>query len=131
MSQENVEIVRRVIDAYNRRDVAAILAVCDEDVSCFSVVAPVEGPYRGHDGLRQYFEGVVGGWERMLIEEPDFRDAGAYVVVLYRLSMRGRGSGVELAQDGGSTFEFRDGRIVEWRSYLTGQEALKAAGLRE
>ena len=51
MSQENVELLHRAYDAFNRRDLDALLALCDPDVEFISYTMQVEGgdPYRGHD----------------------------------------------------------------------------------
>ena len=53
MSQENVELAYRVVDAFNRRDLDAYLAVMDDDVEIVSLLAAMEGGYHGHDGLRR------------------------------------------------------------------------------
>jgi ketosteroid isomerase-like protein len=60
MSQENVEIVRRVYDAAARRDVATVLALYDPDVERDVSLHPLGGVtgkrvYRGHEGLRIWF----------------------------------------------------------------------------
>ena len=53
MSQENVELARRSIDAINRRDLDAYLALVDDDVEAVSRLAPIEGGHHGHDGIRR------------------------------------------------------------------------------
>ena len=59
MSQENVERSYRVLDAFNRGNVEAVLALLDEDVEVVSRLAPIgEGRYHGHDGFR--------GWRQNL-----------------------------------------------------------------
>ncbi len=54
MSQENVELVYRTRDAFNRHDIDAFLALCDHDVEFTPRALELEGggPYRGHDGVR-------------------------------------------------------------------------------
>jgi ketosteroid isomerase-like protein len=58
MSQENVELVYRLNDAFKRRDLDAYLALCDPDVEYYSRFGEVEGggPYRGHEGVRSWWE---------------------------------------------------------------------------
>jgi ketosteroid isomerase-like protein len=59
MSQENVELLHRAYDAFNRRDLDALLALCDPDVEFISYTMQVErgDPYRGHDGVRSWSGG--------------------------------------------------------------------------
>jgi hypothetical protein len=54
MSQENVELHYRVIDAVNRRDLDAVLTVMDDDVESVSRIVAVEGGLQGHDGFRRW-----------------------------------------------------------------------------
>ena len=53
MSQENVELVYRAYDAFNRRDWDHFLALAHEEVNVESRLVALEGEYRGHDGLRR------------------------------------------------------------------------------
>ena len=67
MSQENVDLAYRVVDAFNRRDIDSFLALCDPDGEYF----PTRGtggrrPYCGHDGIRSW-------WKSLLAFSPDFR----------------------------------------------------------
>ena len=92
MSQENVELVRRSFEAFNRRDIASMLALCDPDIEYFSHLVELEGggPFRGHDGIQSW-------WERLLAVSPDFRaeieevrDLGAVTVTRQRAHGHGR-----------------------------------------
>jgi SnoaL-like domain len=67
MSTEGIELVQQACDAFNRRDLDGLLALCDPDVEFVSYLAQVEGgePYRGLDGVRHW-------WERLLAVFPDF-----------------------------------------------------------
>ena len=56
MSEENVELYRRGIEAFNNRDLEAFLALADPDVVGVSRVLAIEGgSYRGHDGTREWW----------------------------------------------------------------------------
>ncbi len=74
MSQENVELVHRAIDAVNRRDLAALLAVMDDDVEAAPLMAAMEGGYRGHDGIRRWWENLHDVWPDFSIEVLEVRD---------------------------------------------------------
>jgi hypothetical protein len=61
MSQENIERYRQGIDAFNRRDLDAFLALADPRVIGVSRVLAIEGgTYEGHDGTRQWWNGLLG-----------------------------------------------------------------------
>ena len=61
MSEENVESYRRVVDAWNRGNFDDLLALMDDDVEVVPRMSAIEGEsgYRGHDGLRRWWSGLV------------------------------------------------------------------------
>ena len=64
MSQENVEIARGVHDAFNRRDVAALLELLDPQVEWVPILAELEGRVdRGHAGVRRWIKDLDTDWE--------------------------------------------------------------------
>jgi ketosteroid isomerase-like protein len=133
MSQENVELVRKVVEAFNRRDVATLSAMHDPGVQW----APREAQalersvYRGHEGIAQYFEDLASVWDEMSFEPEEFRDSGNHVVTGGRLRARGRGSGADIDEHVGVVHEIRNGKVVRAETYPTWTAALEAAGLRE
>jgi ketosteroid isomerase-like protein len=136
MSQGNLEIAKRGIDAFNRRDVEALADVVTRDFEWFPALpSTVEGErfsgYRGREGIETYFEDVRVTWEGLRVLGNEFRDLGDSVVLLGRADGRGRGSGVEVDMPLGVIYDFRDGRISRVRTYLDHGEALRAAGLAE
>jgi hypothetical protein len=48
-----VEVVRRVNEAFDARDTEALVAADHSDVEIVVLRSDIEGPYRGHDGLRR------------------------------------------------------------------------------
>ena len=76
MSQENVERVHRGLEAFNRRDLDAFIALSDPDVEFFSRFAELEGggPYRGHDGMRSWWQNLFGVWLNVSAEIEDVRE---------------------------------------------------------
>jgi ketosteroid isomerase-like protein len=132
MSEENVEIVRTAIDAFNRHDVDAWLAMCHEESELYSLRAQLEGnPYRGHEGLRQFLVDLDELWEYVRFDVHELRDAGERVVVLCDFEARARASGVELDSPVGVVFATRAGKVSYARFYSDPDEALEAAGLSE
>ena len=60
MSQENVELTRRAFQAFEDRDLDALLALLDDNVEAFPILAGMEGGYRGHDGIRRWWASLLG-----------------------------------------------------------------------
>jgi ketosteroid isomerase-like protein len=134
MAQANVEIAKRVIDAFNRRDLDAILECVNQDVEWFPAM-PVTfggGALRGRAGIESYIREVTDTWEEYRVVGQDFRDLGGdQVLVLSRIEGRGAGSGGLVDAAMGQIFDFRGGKISRVRTYLDHDEALKAVGLEE
>jgi ketosteroid isomerase-like protein len=137
MSQENVEVIRRLYEAAAHRDSSAVLALYDPEVEVDMSHAPCRDLvgkrfYHGHDGLRAFYREWNGAWETVESDLEELIDAGEHVISVETTRGRGRASGaaVELHQCG--IWRIRAGKIVrvEWLD-TTREEALEAAGLRE
>ena len=134
MSQENVEIVRRVVDAANRRDVETLDSLWSEEGEFNSRLGASEGRvFHGRQGTRDYFAWLDEAFEEFRTEVDEIIDAGEdRVVALLRANVRGKASGVPLDdQRFAIVFTFQGERIVCADSYLDPKQALEAAGLRE
>jgi ketosteroid isomerase-like protein len=136
MSRENVETVQRAVEAWNADDLDAFLAELDADVEWQPAIEPgLEGKattYRGHDGARKIWRQDRGeAWERLTNRPHEFRDLGESVLVLGRLDLTARTTGIEFSQEVGEVFDLQGGKIVRVRDFLTHAEALDAVGLRE
>ena len=132
MSAANLEIVKRALDAFNRRDVDAFLALATPDFEWSPSMVAIEGQtYRGREGIDTYFGNLKNAWEEFQVLRDEFRDLGDLVVMLGRLQGRGKGSGVPVDSSLGMVFDFRGGTISRIRGYLDHAEALRAAGLSE
>jgi ketosteroid isomerase-like protein len=133
MSQENVETVKRGIDAYNRREIEAIYEMATPDFEWVpALITGFEGAgTRGRAGMERYFREVEETWEgyRLLIDE--LRDLDERVLVLGRIEGRGRGSGLLVETPWGCIFDFKDAKMSSARAYLEHAEAVRAAGLSE
>jgi ketosteroid isomerase-like protein len=131
VSQQNVEIVRRGIDAFNRRDLDAIALDVDPDAEVDWSRSPgVEaGIYHGHPACRDFWSTFFDTWERMTVSVDEYIDCGETVVVPNRTHFWGR-DGIEVDAYGVTVVTLRDGRIVEWRLFRERAEALKAVGLK-
>ena len=131
MSRENSEIVRRANVAFNSGDMDRVLALLHPDFE--TTVGPELSPepdvYRGHDGVRRYFDSFRDAMDQIRFEPARFRAHGTSVVVAQRLSARGRSTGIAVEQHLGQVWTVDDGKVLRVRSYVTYREALEAAGL--
>jgi ketosteroid isomerase-like protein len=148
MSQENVEVVRAMIEVFRKRDRAAdagfgnrdraaVAEALHPEVEWDATRTPVDdlrGMYHGLDGVAEFWRRWLEAWETVEFDVPELIDAGDCVFVwIENQKMRGKGSGVEvdLPFPYGWVLTFRDEKIMRTVIYTDRHEALEAAGLRE
>ncbi|MDQ3729064.1 MAG: nuclear transport factor 2 family protein [Actinomycetota bacterium] len=129
MSQENVEVVKRIFRGWDESGVEGMLPFFHEDIE----YRPMEegGAVHGHDALRRYFERWMEPWEQFQVAPTDLRSCGDSVFNGVDMKGRGRGSGVETTMEYWQVWRFSDVRAARWEEYLDRAEALEAVGLRE
>ena len=131
MADDNVEVVRRTFEAICKRDVDSLVRLYEPN----AVFRPLTGTqvesggYRGHDGIRAYFEEVDTVWDQMLPHADDMRSNGDLVVVIGGCMVRGRESGAETDRAMAWVFQVRDGRVASHQAFSEAGDALSAAGL--
>jgi ketosteroid isomerase-like protein len=133
VSHENVEIVRQLTEAFNSEDVARMLALFSPD---FEAVIPPSfstepDTYRGHDGVRRYFQSFQDVMSEIRFHPERFWDQGESVVVDVRLTAKGRQTGIPVEQRVAQAWSLRSGKARAVRSYESVSEALKAVGIEE
>jgi ketosteroid isomerase-like protein len=138
MSQEreNVEIVWGVIDgrrveATEPNRAEAFVERLDPEIEFEEDPSfPEAGVYRGRTELLRYFRNFTAEFEQFVFEVEDMKVAGEDgVLVSFRQTGRGKGSGAEFDFQSAWLFTVREDRVVRIRSYLDRAEALEAAGL--
>jgi ketosteroid isomerase-like protein len=131
MSQENVEVIRAAIDAFNHRDWDSALkdAAPASEVDLSRAIGPMHGVYR-LDQMRGFIDDLAENWESLRIEPDELIEAGENVVVPWTIHAAGR-DGIEVQARVTWTFTIREGAIERACMYQERQEALEAAGLRE
>jgi ketosteroid isomerase-like protein len=132
MSQEDVEAFRRGTEAYNRRDVEALLEELDPEVEWHSaLLIPFGGEAtvsRGHDGVREVMAEVYEALAEIHLGYSETRDLGDRIVGIGRIRTRGRQSGAVTEMAFGTVTEMRNGKAIRIWTYLDPEEALEAAG---
>jgi ketosteroid isomerase-like protein len=131
MSQQNVEIVRRAWEAWEREDWEPLYALYHPEIvwDASALHGPVRGVYHGHDGVRKYFHEWLESFEAHQARAERFIDAGDDVIVGLRLRGRGKTSGVEVEMARFNVYRIRNGLAIRVELFETEAEALEAVGL--
>jgi ketosteroid isomerase-like protein len=131
MSEDNVRTVRKGYEAFQNRDLDAFLSNHHPDVEWRSLVLEVEGVYRGHEGLRSWWENVLDVFPDWSPQVEDAHDMGDRVLVRVRAEGSGTGTGIDIDRYVWQVADVRDGRVTSSAFFRTEEEALEAAALRE
>jgi ketosteroid isomerase-like protein len=129
MSRENVETVRQLFEAFNRRDTDALLELLHPHVEWLPMLAKLEGAvYRGRDEVARWVAELDREWAEFRPHLQECRDLGDVVLAL---GTGGRGSGVDVEAPFFGVLTVRGGKLAALRTFTTEAEALEAVGLRE
>jgi ketosteroid isomerase-like protein len=133
MSEQNVELVLKAMNAFSTGDIEAAMALYASDVVVYAVPEWPDDPvWRGYDGVRKVSAVWTGGFEDVSWEVYEIRDLEERLLIRADLIGRIKDSGAPLRQSYGIVVsDFRDGTIGQIRFFLTWQEALKAVGLAQ
>jgi ketosteroid isomerase-like protein len=134
MSQENVEVVREVYEAWNRDDIEAVLVLIHPEAELHNPSDYFIGTgsfYRGHAGFRQWWKAAKSHWEYFKSHVERTLAKGDIVVTAVRFEAVGKESGAKVGQSFANAWELKDGLVVKFSAYQTVEEALEAVGLSE
>jgi ketosteroid isomerase-like protein len=134
MSEENVEIMRQMLDAFDRRDRAAWLALRVPDCEVIpSAMWPEVDAIRGREAAWDFYIEVTEPFQRRpLAPDTEAVDAGTdRVLVHHQTVVRGRTSGADVELNYWLVVTFREGKVLRDQWFTDRADALEAAGLRE
>jgi ketosteroid isomerase-like protein len=136
MSQENVEVMRAALAAWNAGDMDAVFAHFHPELVYHPRTdEPDPSPHVGRDAYERLFRGFVDSFSEVTFEVLEVIDADDYVIAATVLHVvlhgQGSASGAGVSDTYVFVYKLRDGLVVEGWEYRTKQEALEAAGLRE
>jgi hypothetical protein len=133
MSAQNVDLHRHHMDAFNARDIEALIAYSDPGVELHSTFAVVGGAvYHGYEGLRQWLRDTEEVWRDEIRVEPEvYFDFGERTLLFNVLAGRGRSSGVEVAMPVAHLAMWREGLGVYYKSFADRKDALRDLGVCE
>jgi ketosteroid isomerase-like protein len=127
LADADIAVVRAVFEAFAERDVEAVLARSHADIVFVAVTGDHAGrtePYRGHDGLRQYFRDVAAVWDELRLVPGEFRRDGDTILVTGRVSARSPARIV--AGSTGWIWRLREGLVAYARAYPSAADAMAA-----
>src|SRR4051794_13502925 len=127
MPESDIDVVCGSHEAFRRRDLEAFVDFMDPEVEFVSLVLEVEGTYRGHDGIRQWWDDILAVFPDWQPRVEDARKVGERVVLRVLAEGAGTGSGIDLDRVIWQVAEVSDGRMKSWRFFRTEDEALAAA----
>jgi ketosteroid isomerase-like protein len=130
MSSENIEILRRADEAFQRGDLTAALTDMDEEITA-SRVAPLPDikTYEGHEGIRQMLLDWVEGFDDFAMSGEEFIDVNdRQVLVRIRQRAQGTQSGVPIEADFWFLYTFKNRKAIRLDVYRSKHQALEAAG---
>jgi ketosteroid isomerase-like protein len=131
MASENVEIVRRAYEAFNRNDPEAAIALLDPEVEwTLPAHFPDAETWRGRDRVVEGLRSMATSFDSLNLEVHELIDAGDRVVALVHIQGRAAVTGLDLSGMGvdGHIWTLRDGRVVAVRMYGGTSDALAEIG---
>jgi ketosteroid isomerase-like protein len=129
VSRENLEIVERGIEAFNDRGVEGIIPYIHPEFEATTPpnLASEPDTYRGHDGVRRWFDSFYEVMDQIRWDAHSFQQVGERVVVEFTLRARGKTTGLDFGQEAVMVWSFRDGKGIRIELFQTLDEALAAA----
>jgi ketosteroid isomerase-like protein len=130
MSQENVEVVRRGLEAFRDGDIEGALALGHPEMVS-SRVDPDGAVFHGHDGLLQLMADWTEGFDEWSYRAEEYVDAGDHVVVHIRQWGTGAGSGARVEADNWIVYVVEGGLITRVDIHSERAGAYAAAGITD
>jgi ketosteroid isomerase-like protein len=123
----DIELVKAMFAAFAARDLETVLSLADPEIEFTAVTGEHAGrtdPYRGHDGLREYFRDVAAVWEELRLTPREFREEGGLILVTGKVSARSQRRTVTGST--GWVWRVRDGKVVYARVYASAADGVAA-----
>jgi ketosteroid isomerase-like protein len=131
---KTLDLVRSIYADWERGDFSSA-EWADPDIEYVIADGPTPGNWTGHAGLWEAFRDFVGAWDELHVEAAEYRELDdEHVLVLTRLSGRGKTSGMELEQmraNGADILQLRDGKVTRFVLNFDRERALADLGLDE
>jgi hypothetical protein len=131
VSQQNVEIVRRAYEAFNRGDLDASVAdlTPDSQYIASGAIPGAAGVYRGPEGFKRFISWLWDEFDDARVEVHELIEADDQVLASVTNRGRGKQSGAEASWSVWQLWTLRDGKLVRGEGFTSREEALAAARL--
>lgn len=130
MIQDNIRVAHALLEAFEHRDLDALIELTDPLVDWHSLFAHGVD-FKGHDGMHKYVKDLNDAWDTVRLDVEHEFGAGDLVLFIGRVHYRGKGSGVEDNRDSGCVLKLREGRVLSFRPFQDPYQALETVGLSE
>jgi ketosteroid isomerase-like protein len=128
MSGANIDLVRRIYAAWEGRELGRDFLA--EDVEWVNPPDALEpGLRQGIESFAEAMGSIFDTWEEMRVEPDRLLDVEGEIVMVGHI--HGRARGIEVSQSHGHVWTVRDGKVLRFRWFSTGEQALRAVGLQE
>jgi ketosteroid isomerase-like protein len=125
-------LARRVVDAYNTRQLEGQIELFDPDIELVPLRAALEETvYRGHDGIRQFARNIDESWSEAHIEVLELEVRDEQGLSIGRLRLKGRSSGALTEVTAAASWSVRNGRLFRWAYHPTVHHARRELGWEE
>jgi ketosteroid isomerase-like protein len=122
--------VRVFSEAVTAGDVEAAVSVCHPEIEFLSVLAVSGRAYRGHDGIREYFDDIASAWAEWRVEVHRIAaGADGRVAIVMSMHVRGKESGAVLSERTDHIWTLRDGLLLRNEPHRMPGEVLRELGL--
>jgi ketosteroid isomerase-like protein len=127
VGRTDIDVVKEVYAAFAARDIERVEALLDPEVVFIAVTGGIIGrtePYRGHEGMREYFSDVARVWDELVLTPREFEEVGDAILVTGRVSARSPSR--MISGSTGWVWRVRNGLVVYVRVYASAAEARSA-----
>ncbi len=129
MSRENLDPALLMYEAFNRRDLDAMLALMHDDVEIEPRLGALEGDYRGHEGVRRWWSNLLDFLPDYAAEVEELDDLGDMTLARIRGAAHGAASSAPVVETWWQVIRWSDGQCIWWCNFATEAEALETIGL--
>jgi ketosteroid isomerase-like protein len=130
MSEDDVEVFWRGMNAFNAGDLGGFLSAFDDDIEFVPLRSVIEGPYHGHAGIRKWWADTAESWQMFNVEVETVHDLGeGKLVAVGVIHAQGKGGGVRLDIPTSWLMELRNGRGLKAEFFFDQHGAFEAAGV--
>jgi ketosteroid isomerase-like protein len=127
MSSQNVDVMRRIVEAAGRKDYQAVLVDLDPELEIDDTDIPES---TGTDSFLEWLARWDQAWETWRLDDLEVRAAADdQAIALFTMVAKGKGSGIELTRPDALVASFRGGKAVKLGYYNDQALALEAVGL--